>query len=200
MSPHPEDRSCEALLDVLEAFVDGDLAAAETAAMERHLESCPSCRVEAKLAQAIRDELRTLPHLDAPATVVAAVKRAARQEQAEAKGRTRSRWTLLRPSPVWALAAAFLLAAVLAPLLIDSAPPEVVVQEAASEAPAADEVARATDEVRVALAYVGQVTRRTGLEIRDGLIVERLVVPAAEGLSSLKNAPGAGVRGESNET
>jgi len=62
------------------------------------------------------------------------------------------------------------------------------------------ELERATDEVRVALAYVGRVTRRTGLEIRDGLILERLVIPTAEGLSSLRGAPGAGVRGEGNET
>lgn len=201
MSPRPEDRTCEPVIVELERFVDGDLPPEETAAVARHLESCAGCRAEARLAEEIRDELRALPRLDAPSHLVETVKVTARREDA---ARTR-RWSVLRPSPVWALAAALLLAAVLTPLWMGPSSTEVLNTEVAGGpigSPPVDpaEVEKATAEVRVALAYVGQVTRRTGLEIRDGLIVERLVIPTAEGLSSLKGAPGAGVRGEGNET
>jgi len=195
MSPHLDDGSCETVVNELERLVDGDLAPSEAMAMERHLESCPTCRAELALAERIRDELRALPHVDAPAAVIASVKAAARREKP-----TSRRWAGLRPSPVWALAATLLLAAVLAPLLMAPPSPQAARPETESMAMDPVELERATDEVRVALAYVGRVTRRTGLEIRDGLILERLVIPTAEGLSSLRGAPGAGVRGEGNET
>jgi anti-sigma factor RsiW len=198
MSLHPDGLTCESVCDELERLVDGDLSPAEAAVMERHLESCAGCRAERLMARQIRDELRALPHLDAPPEVIETVIETARREHEAAEAR---RSTGLRPSPVWAIAAALLLAAVLVPLMMRTPPVEVArVDPVSLSTMDPVELERATEEVRVALAYVGQVTRRTGLEIRDGLIVERLVVPAAEGLSSLHGAPGSGVRGEGNET
>ena len=202
MSPHPDDWSCETVADELERLVDGGLSPPEAAAMERHVESCATCQAELQLAEEIRRELRALPHMEAPAAVIEGVKATVRREQSAATRppARHGRWTNLRPSPVWALAAALLLAAVLAPLVLTPPSPEVAHLETEPTPLDGVELERATDEVRIALAYVGRVSRRAGLEIRDGLIVERLVVPTAEGLSSLRGAPGAGARGEGNET
>lgn len=196
MSPRPDDWHCGTVLDRLEELVDGDLSQAETAAIERHLDGCSACRKELALAREIRSELRALPQMDAPAVVIERVKTVARQERS-AGSPSRVGW---RPSPVWALAAAVVLAVVLAPLMMAPESSDTARRAVEPMTIGTVELERATEEVRVALAYVGQVTRRTGLEIRDGLIVERLVIPTAEGLSSLRDAPGADARGEGNET
>jgi hypothetical protein len=57
--------------------------------------------------------------------------------------------------------------------------------------PTAAEVAQATAEARYALAYVGRASRRAGLEIKDEVLPEHLVAPAARSLSrSLQERPG----------
>jgi anti-sigma factor RsiW len=190
MSRHRDVPGCERVLGDLERYVDGDMAQLEQEAVARHLDSCEGCRTELDLALAVRDELRALPMFDAPTRVIEAT-RAATSPTVPDGGMWR--WWRLRPSPAWAVAAALVLAAVLAPLVLSPPREEPVVVETL-------EIEQATEQVRLALAYVGQYSRRAGVEIRDGLIVERLVVPAAEGLSSLREAPGVGTQGERNET
>jgi hypothetical protein len=46
------------------------------------------------------------------------------------------------------------------------------VQPAASPSP--EEIAQATAEARFALAYVGRVSRHTGLDLRDGILNRRM--------------------------
>ena len=45
------------------------------------------------------------------------------------------------------------------------------------------EIARATEEARLALAYFAQVSRRTGLKVRDEVLIERLVKPSTDTLT-----------------
>src|SRR5437588_814330 len=44
-------------------------------------------------------------------------------------------------------------------------------------------------EARLALAYVGQVSRRAGLALKDEVLPERLLAPAARGLSRSLQIP-----------
>ena len=53
--------------DMLSAYLDGELTAAERAAVETQLESSPDWRVELAEVRAARDALRGLPERDAPA-------------------------------------------------------------------------------------------------------------------------------------
>ena len=53
--------------DMLSAYLDGELTAAERAAVETQLESSPAWRDELAEVRAARDALRGLPERDAPA-------------------------------------------------------------------------------------------------------------------------------------
>ena len=178
-----EPRGCVEAEGLLEAYVDEDLDGAERQRLEAHLDSCPGCREQWQLALHVKDALGALPQLDAPQAVIDRVLVEAATEQASGAGGEVKRpwWELLRPSPAWALVAAVLLLALLLPLARGPKQPPT------SAEVDAETIERATDEARLALAYVAQASRRAGLEIRDGLIIERLVVPAAEGLRSFSS-------------
>jgi len=173
---------CGQAQGLLEAYVDEELDGAERQRLEAHLDSCPGCREQWRLALGVKAALGALPHFDAPAAVIDRVLvEAATEQAARAVGEVKRPWWELRPSPIWALVAAALVLALLLPL---ARGPQ---QTPASAEVDAESIERAADEARLALAYVARASRRAGLEIRDGLIVQRLVVPAAEGLRSLSS-------------
>jgi anti-sigma factor (TIGR02949 family) len=147
-----EELRCEEVQDVLETFVDGDLPAAGRARIRTHLDSCPSCAAELALAEAIQRELRALPVPDCPPELLRKVVPFTRPERRTA-----------RPFRS-ALAAALLAAAVGASVFF--------LGPFRQEEPDPREVAQATEEARYALAYVGQVSRRAGLTLRDRLEAE----------------------------
>ena len=55
--------TCEAMVD---AYVDGELTASESAAFERALEACPDCRRRLEAARTMSGLLRELPAEPAP--------------------------------------------------------------------------------------------------------------------------------------
>jgi len=64
--------TCEAMVD---AYVDGELSATESAAFEAALETCPNCRHRLEEARAISNLLRELPPEPAPDLLRARVER-----------------------------------------------------------------------------------------------------------------------------
>ncbi len=161
------DFTCETALDLLEPYVDGDLSPAEAARLRFHLESCPACAAELALARRIQRELRSLPQLDCPPEIVDRVRR----QGAEVVPFRRRRTGL----PIRIAAAAALLALSLGggALFIRSQ----------QQRERAAEVAQATAQARYALALLGRVSRRTGLDVRDEVLARRVVLPAARSLS-----------------
>lgn len=155
-----EELRCEEVLDLLEPWLDGDLPPDEEARVRVHLDSCPSCTAELALARAIQSELRSLPLPDCPPEVLERVRRA-RGGEVIPFGQPERRTS--RPFRA-ALAAAMLAAAVGASVFF--LPPF------RNEEPDSEEVARAAEEARYALAYIGQVSRRAGLTLRDHLEAE----------------------------
>lgn len=122
----------------------------------------------------IRDLLRSLPELEAPAAVVEDVLREVRAEDA-ARARWKSAW--LRPLPAALAAAAVLLLAVaLAFLVRDPVEPEL---QLALDDPA---VVQATFEVKLALAHVGRAQRQIA-DLQGDLLRERLLGPTARSVS-----------------
>lgn len=150
-----ETLRCEEALDLLEPSLDGELAPAEEARLQSHLAGCRSCAAEMALAVKIQSELRAL-------------------------GRTRQGVVVPFPRPTGnhhavriVLAAAMLALTVGGALFLEQnrlrPAPSVQTVGPANPADPAD-VARATAEARYALAYIGKVSRHTGLDLRDGLL------------------------------
>jgi len=140
---------CEEALDLLEAHLDGELTPDGEARLRAHLDGCRSCAAELALARRIRTELRAMR--PQPATVLP----------------FQRPQTSRRPMRIL-LAAAMLVLTIGGALYLE----QIRVQPTASPSP--EEVARATAEARFALAYVGKVSRHTGLDLRDGILHRRM--------------------------
>jgi hypothetical protein len=170
--PH-EPTSCQDFELRIEALVDGELEAAEKASLDEHLENCPACATQFHLALGIRRELRALPELDTPPHVLeAALKHSRRRES------RRGSWARFwqAPRPAW-LALGAATAAALLSILILAPEPETTEPEITAE------VERATEEARLALAYIDKLTHRAARDLREDIVQRRVVEPAARGLT-----------------
>jgi anti-sigma factor RsiW len=163
---------CEGALDLLETYLDGDLPREAADRFRFHLEGCRACAAELALAGRIQRELRVLPQPDCPPEVIERVVRTGRGEVVPFPSRSRA--ARLR---IAAAAAALALAVGGGSLFIhlqrDQPRPE----------PSRAEIAQATRQARFALAYLGKVTRKAGLGVRDEVLEKRLVIPAARSVS-----------------
>ncbi|MBV8211155.1 MAG: zf-HC2 domain-containing protein [Burkholderiaceae bacterium] len=137
-SPH------QGVQELLPWFLNGSLEADEAAGVEKHLQSCPSCREELQCLRAIRDEYletesvpqaeaalaRLRPRLDETASALPPLRRAGGRSTPSSAAASRSRRGLAvqLPIPDWvkfALAAQFVLIfalgwVVLQPMKMDS--------------------------------------------------------------------------------
>ncbi len=99
--------------ELLSAHLDGELSLGEARLVAGHLEVCGACRAEFDDLAAARAAVRTLPALELPEAVVAAVPPTERRQS--------------RPAPQWAaIAAAVLALAIGSATLLGEAPPEPV--------------------------------------------------------------------------
>lgn len=154
MKRSEEVRLCDEIGALLEPCLDGDLSREETDRVRAHLAGCPACAAELALAEAIQRELRSLPQLDCPPEVLTRV-RAAGQAEVIPLAPRRHRWRRL-PAALTGLAAALVLTigGLTYRQLGQPAPPSSPAE------PSPAEVARATEEARFALAYIGKVNRQ----------------------------------------
>jgi anti-sigma factor RsiW len=134
---------CEEALDLLEPSLDGELAAGEEIRLRSHLAGCRACAAELALAARIQKELHELR----PAPVLSFPQRGG----------------VAQPARLLA-AAAMLVVTIGGGLYFGH------VRTRAASSPSPQEIARATAEARYALAYVGRVSRHTGLDLRDGIL------------------------------
>lgn len=177
MSSSEHDLRCDEAREILEPYVDGDLPPAEGSRLGEHLERCPSCAAALELATRIQRELRNLPQLDCPPELVERVRQAGFGEVVPFRSRHRATGLRL------AAAAAMLALAVGGGALF-------LHFQQRTDRPSPDEIARATQEARLALAYFGKVTRRASLDLRDEVLDKRLVAPATRSVSrSLAEIP-----------
>jgi len=174
MTWQSETPTCSEVLDILEAYLDGDLEPNPVARIEAHLRDCPACAHEHREALRIRDELRALPELDPPPRVMATALQAADRgrdtgpELQAAPPLSRRSWL--------GLAAAAVLAVAIGTVAVRTRPaPETGVDPAA--------VARATDQARYALALVADAGRRATVDVRERVAGQRIVSPAVTSLN-----------------
>jgi anti-sigma factor RsiW len=138
---------CEEALDLLEPSLDGELASGAESRLRSHLDACRACAAELALAARIQKELRALR----PAAVLPFPQR---------RGAAR---------PARLLAAAAMLVVTIGGGLYLG-----YVRTRPASSPSPLEIARATAEARYALAYVGRVSRHTGLDLRDDILNRRM--------------------------
>jgi len=211
--PRPAETTCPAVRDRLDPLLDGDLTRAEESRLHAHLEGCPACREELRLARDLRRALRDgLPTLECPPEVSARVLAIARDEVARggahcATGRTDTRepladrlWTWLtggglghlRPAATLAAVAALLLLLVAVPVALREVlfpgPGPTAPEVATGTTPeyTAEEIAQAEQQARLVLAAVAQVGRGAGRTVRDEVFEEALVQPARRVMESLQ--------------
>lgn len=179
MSRPDDTTQCQDLELRIEALVDEELGQAEATALREHLESCPDCAIQVRLATEIRQELRGLPELDTPQHVLDSVLESVRRKEPR-----RRSWLdlFLAPRPAWIAVGATAAAALFAFMVLMP-----------NQKPAAPdhsaEVEVATEEARLALAYLDKLTHRVARELREDVVQRRVVVPTARGLSRSLNAP-----------
>jgi anti-sigma factor (TIGR02949 family) len=180
MTPQNDPIRCEEALDLIEPYLDGELPPAEAARLRDHLEGCPACAAELALARRIQGSLRALPQPDCPPEVIARVVRAGRGEVVPFAAPAVSAGRRAR-----AVRGRLAAAAAVAALAVGGGTLFLHLQQQREQEarPSQAEVAEATREARLALAYVGKVSRRAGLDVRDEVLQKRLVIPTARSLS-----------------
>ena len=182
---------CTDALDQLEPFLDGELSAVTVRRLEQHLEACDRCASELAWARRVRLELRALGPVECPPSVVESVLEATAADTPDELSSERAPVIQLSSARAgrdptqrkrgWLLALA---ATILA--LIGSA----VVLDRFERAPQpefdAAQLAQAEEEARLALAYLGAVTRRAGLSLRDDVIRPKVIEPPRQALMRLR--------------
>lgn len=180
--------------DLLEAYIDGELSEFQTQQLEGRLQRDSELAQQLDLARRIRQELRALPHHACPPDVgntpvdFQAARRSLRPQVAQHMGEAQQRagkphasWrSTLRPL----LAAAAVLATVfalrptpetlIAPRLQSTAPETAVL---AAEGYSAAEVAQAQEDVKRALAYLGQFGATASQRVQEDLVQQRWARP-----------------------
>ncbi len=169
------DLHCEEALDWIEPYLDGDLPEDEAGRLRGHFDRCPACAAELALATRIQSELRSLPQLDCPPEVLERVRQEGRKDRARVVP-FKPRHIIHTIGPRLAAAAAVLALAVGGGALF------LQVQKP-SDQPSQEEIAQATADAKLALAYLGKATRRASTDLQEEILAKRLVVPATRGVS-----------------
>ena len=167
MPQHPEFHDCAEVLNRLDAWIDGDLDRTEAIAVEAHFDNCPACQAERRLAEEVLAELRAMPEFPVPDRVLQAVHRANRPRWGKDALSSLPAGVRRTMPAAAALAAAVLVVVLVAPRGGRTAP------EYSDE-----EIRRASAETRLALAYVGSITRRAELRVKKRVLDEGVAAKA----------------------
>ena len=171
MSQRVDAGRCAKVAERLEAWIDGEVDESEAAAITAHIEDCASCQREWRLAEEVVAELRSMPTFDPPEGVIRAVHQKTRPHVME-KLQSIFQGAVSRPLPVMATVAAVLLVVVVMTPWNRSSAPEYSDQE----------ISRAADEVRLAFAYLGDMTRRAELRVKEKVLEERVAAQTLRGV------------------
>lgn len=178
MRRSPDALPCALVREEIEARLSGSLPVGLNAAVDAHLQRCPPCRAEVELAVAIRRELSALPRFDAPPQVTEAIRRRVRGTAPEPPAISSGRSPDRRRRAWVAIAAAAAVALAAAAILVMPGRSSRPAQQAS-----AVEIARATAEARLAFSLLADATATAQLELRQGVLRERVVAPVLRGIA-----------------
>jgi len=174
----PDAPDCALVCEAIDAHLSGLVPADQRAAIAAHIARCPACRDEFELAAVIRCELSALPRFDAPPRVIKAVRRRVQGTAAEPPAVPTGRSADRRRRVRVALAAAAAVALAAAAILVVPGRSSRPAQQAS-----AVEIAHATAEARLAFSLLAYATATAQLELRQGVLRERVVAPVLRGIS-----------------
>ncbi|MDH3215635.1 MAG: zf-HC2 domain-containing protein [Candidatus Krumholzibacteria bacterium] len=190
MNADDKKTSCSWVVESIDSYIDGDLGRDEMAAIKTHVNKCRRCREELAFVKGTLAQLRDLPNLDCPRRVSDVVHErlaASRPDQHPVRATVPSgfvkRWFSGRqlgvPRP--ALASALIVLVVLSSLIISriNRPAEHISPEQVSEAEAA---------VKWTFAYVNEISRRSGLAVRDEVFEAGVIRPMQRAVRSALEA------------
>lgn len=180
--------SCARAQVLLEAYLDAELAPGRVSKLESHLARCAGCAAELQHARRVCDGLRALPEQQIDASVLASVLERARRKgratsAAPRRGAAGSWSDRLRAWTTWGWRPAIATAGVagLAIALMVMSRPRV--QEFDDE-----DLARAELQVQWVLARLSDISRATGITVRDEVLEARVVAPASKAVEAVRDA------------
>jgi anti-sigma factor RsiW len=157
----------------VDAYLDGDLSPAESAAANLHLGRCPVCAEELQLARQVAGSLRALPAMTCPDSIPEAVR-----ERIGAAGNAQwgvkpwpwyYRWQEFFRRPAVIGVATALLFVVITAVMGNQQQPQPAYTQA--------EIEEAKLDAKLALAYLGKYTTRAGETVRDDVFEQGLIAP-----------------------
>jgi hypothetical protein len=176
-----DGQGCTDILNRLDAWIDGDLGESEAALVEAHIDRCASCRAARQVAEEMVVELRSLPDFKVPERVLRAVRTRVRPTLWE-KLKDILDGSMQRPVTAGAVLAVVVLVVVTVSPWRDRSALQYTDQE----------IERATEETKLALAYVGSITRRAELRVKKKIFDDGVAAQTVSGVRrSLKIIGGA---------
>lgn len=174
---------CEWVQDLIESSIDGELPEEELAGIEAHLISCPACREDWEFAKQVQENLAGLPQPHCPERIVDAVWEEIRRQEREALPGGNSFWAMSGIQWVWrpafAVGCTVVLAIGLWGLFGQHPAPQQPTEIAKPvEAASPQDLALATRQVEVTLAYVEHVGQQTLLAAGSRVFELVLAEPA----------------------
>jgi anti-sigma factor RsiW len=170
MSHHERQPTCSSVHESIELYVDGALPAEQTRAIENHVAHCARCKRELVVANRVVNELRNMSALDCPDDVTERVVGALDPSSSRHAGflpRWFKRYKPLHRALAGGLAA---ILAIVAAVFLYPGPNR-------DERPTAEEVAQAEVAIKWTFGYVNQISRRSGLAVRDEVFEAGVVDP-----------------------
>ena len=170
-----EPLACTEVQDRIEAFLDHELGEPEARELEKHVAVCTSCEEELAWAGQVNVGLRTLRPETCPDSVVRAL-----TEELAQESQSRRRFA---PWVGLAIAAGLLALLVIAPLALRL---DRSLDRTVETAYSQEQLAQAEREARLAFAYLGAVTQKARVTLRNDVLLPRVVDPPRRALRDLR--------------
>lgn len=176
-----ETMTCSKTQALIEAYLDKELTSDQVSQIDSHLRQCSTCAEELQLAKRTCKTLRSLPVQYCSDRVKAAVLDQVRWERNNTIWKRVRAWLTHGRGLTWRPAfATAVLVALMAMVMLMSRHQQPSPTQVSQE-----ELARAEIEVKWTLAYLGEISQRTGIIVRDEVIGPRVVAPMKKAIENV---------------
>ena len=175
--------TCKEIGNLLEAFIDGDLAWDHSQEVRDHVAACPDCKAKLELAKQIALELHSIPQRTCPDSVVQNV-----FAQIQPKRKVLFRWlrtpiSQLRPRYAFGLSLG-LAVALVAIISLTVYYPGLLFKGHEYHY-SEEEIAQAKRDIYMALGYVNYATSRTQHIIEKEVVPQKVILPIKKSLDAI---------------
>ncbi|MDA1371777.1 MAG: hypothetical protein O2971_13590 [Proteobacteria bacterium] len=181
------DSQCYFIQLQIDSFIDDDLSAPQRETFTSHIHQCKACANEFHYAQTVQDAILDLPLIDCEENVLEPIHRLANGPAIAPETTSSSIWSqlgaMLSSTPVFAryalpLAAVAVVAITVFPVLTEqSLNVPMVAEHSAGEQVeefSPEDIAKALQDLNLAIDYLNQVSQRTEVMIGDRFLITPL--------------------------